>query len=104
MAQQKSGPVLTEYLLRLATDHDALRAALHNPTKSLTDAGLSVEQRKAVMSGDSEIITAHVAAELLPLMKATVGEEPFSDGGVRVSFRLGYDHLQLMTPTAAADE
>jgi hypothetical protein len=104
MAEQKNGPVLTEYLLRLATNSDALRAALHNPTKSLTDAGLSVDQRKAVLSGDSEIISAHVAAELLPLMQATVGKEPFTDGGVRVSFRLGYDHLQFMTPTVAADE
>ncbi len=59
---------LTEYLLKLATDSEALEKHRKGSEKErvalMEAAGLSVTQRQAVLSGDSQRITEEVVKEL----------------------------------------
>lgn len=60
-------PVLTQYLLKLATDQDEMvrfRAGKASAKRAMEDAGLTPEHREAVLSKDSELLQRAVNDEL----------------------------------------
>jgi hypothetical protein len=70
-------PVLTEYLLKLATDYNEIvrfRASKAEATKSMEDAKLSPDQREAVLSGDWDRLQKAVNEELKSIHSAVASE------------------------------
>lgn len=60
-------PVLTQYLLKLATDQTEMvrfRASKTSARQAMEAAGLTAEHREAVLSGDSERLQRAVNDEL----------------------------------------
>jgi hypothetical protein len=71
-------PVLTEYLLKLATNQRALDRFRRSPAsarKAMTDAGLTREQCDLVLKGNSRSIQAAVSREVRGL-RAGLDHDP----------------------------
>jgi hypothetical protein len=86
-----SRPVMTEFLLKLATDRAAYVKAAENPTDVMADAGLSPEQREAIKSGNARRITEAVMSEL---NKCSWTDDPYC--GNTITIVMGHDHVQFL--------
>ena len=88
-----SRPVMTEFLLKIATDRAAYEKAAENPIDVMTEAGLGAEQRDAIKSGNARRITEAVMSEL---NKCSWTKDPYC--GSTITILMGHDHVQFLMP------